>query len=225
MIISDKKLIFIHIPKTGGNSFSHLLIDYSKEKIIRLRAYNDELNTFEIRGKYTYDKHQTLDQYRKKLKKNFKKYKIVSIVRNPLQRMLSLYYMQDLNTHGNWLVRKINHISKKRFGFFMLSPKFYTYKTPTFNLAKFKNHILSMPNQKSYFMINNKFIKPNYLIKYERYSDDVIKFCKSFNIDYKSFHVNKGIKGKISKKKLDKIKKIILESHHKEDYKTFGYNS
>ena len=31
MIISDKKLIFIHIPKTGGNSFSHLLIDYSKE--------------------------------------------------------------------------------------------------------------------------------------------------------------------------------------------------
>ena len=137
MIVSNKKFIFIHIPKTGGNSFSHLLINYSKEKIIRLRAYNDEFNTFEIRGKYTYNKHQTLEQYRKKLRKNFKKYKIVTIVRDPLQRMLSLYYMQDLNTHGNWLVRKINHVSKKRFGFFILSPKFYTYKTPIFNLAKF----------------------------------------------------------------------------------------
>ena len=154
MIVSKKKFIFIHIPKTGGNSYSHLLINNSKEKIIRLRAYNDEFNTFEIRGKYTYNKHQTLEQYRKKLRKNFKKYKIVTIVRDPLQRMLSLYYMQDLNTHGNWLVRKINHVSKKRFGFFILSPKFYTYKTPIFNLAKFKNYILSMPNQKSYFMIN-----------------------------------------------------------------------
>ena len=62
MIVSNKKFIFIHIPKTGGTSFSHLLINYSKEKIIRLRAYNDEFNTFEIRGKYTYNKHQTLEQ-------------------------------------------------------------------------------------------------------------------------------------------------------------------
>ena len=81
-----------------------------------------------------------------------------------------------------------------------------------------------MPNQKSYFMINNKFIKPYYLIKYEKYSDNVLKFCKSFDIDFKSFHVNKGFKKNFSKKKLKQIKKIILETHHKEDYKTFGYN-
>ena len=224
MIISKKKLIFIHIPKTGGNSFSHLLINYSKEKIIRLRAYNDKINTFEIRGKYTYDKHQTLEQYKKKLRKNFKKYKIVTIVRDPMQRMLSLYYMQDLNTYGNFIVRKINHISKKRLGFFILSQKFYKYKIPTFSLAKFKKYILSMPNQKSYLMINNKFTKPHYLIKYENYSDNIIKFCKSININYEPFHVNKGSKKKFSKNKLNKIKKIILKSHHKEDYKIFGYN-
>ena len=50
-----------------------------------------------------------------KLGKKFYDYKIITISRNPENRLLSTYYMPDFHLHPSWFVRKINHFTKKKF--------------------------------------------------------------------------------------------------------------
>lgn len=72
MIISDKhKLVFFHIPKTGGSSITKLLIEKYK-------------------GKPYYDKHCNVD-WGMRLLGNRRNYFKFSIVRNPFSRMVSWY--------------------------------------------------------------------------------------------------------------------------------------
>ena len=57
--------IFIHIEKTGGNSLSQLMKKYSDEQIFKHSGHSDGYETFEIKGKFTKNKHQDLEKYNK----------------------------------------------------------------------------------------------------------------------------------------------------------------
>ena len=218
MIITKKNLIFIHIPKTGGNSISHILKKYSDDKLIKHRPYSDLINTFEIKGDVTKTKHDKLEDYYKILKDKIFNFKVFCVVRDPLERLLSHYYMPDLNVHPNFILRKINHFTIKRFNKFFFGSKYYKYKKPKFDIQKFRKIINTADNQKSFITIKNEVPKNVKILKFKNFEIELKNFCRENNIVYNNFHVNKG--GQYTKFDLNinELKKEITNSKHFVDY-------
>ena len=101
----NEQCIFIHIPKTGGNTVQQTFIENNMtyDKIVT-RNSQDGFDRFEIEGEFTSRKHQT---YRKYLSANasLADLKVYTCVRKPFERLLSFYFAafrwvrKDLNTN------------------------------------------------------------------------------------------------------------------------------
>ena len=68
MISLQKRFLFVHIPKTAGNSIQSVLRDYSEDQLIALRKEQDGIERFGLRNpKYKIKKHSTLNEYHRAL--------------------------------------------------------------------------------------------------------------------------------------------------------------
>lgn len=88
MIIEKAKLIFIHIPKTGGTTFELYLsyfYDVPLDKTTLFSSNNDTINGHSLQH-CTY---KELKAYLKEQNKDINDYKIISFIRNPFHRILS----------------------------------------------------------------------------------------------------------------------------------------
>jgi hypothetical protein len=89
MLSQAHRFIFIHVPRTGGNSIQSYLLPFS-EDIKQVREKRDGINTFEIAGPVTPHKHATMADYAAVVQ--LSDYKIAMSVRHPIDRALSLYF-------------------------------------------------------------------------------------------------------------------------------------
>jgi|694.fasta_scaffold19087_4 hypothetical protein len=88
---NGEKCIFIHIPKTGGNTIQKALLDLGESfDEIKVSGHQDGKDRFEIRGTYTTKKHMRVAEYLKH--EDLLSLNIFSCVRRPLQRLVSLYF-------------------------------------------------------------------------------------------------------------------------------------
>ena len=56
--------MFVHIPKTAGNSIQSVLRDYSEDELVALRKEQDGVERFGLRNpNYKIKKHSTLSEY------------------------------------------------------------------------------------------------------------------------------------------------------------------
>ena len=93
MHFPEQKLIFIHVPKTGGNYFSRCFLRFSEDRIfLQPGSHHDSRDRFEIRGPITRTKHQTLAAYWQALGERLGAYRVYAVKRPPAQRLLSLYF-------------------------------------------------------------------------------------------------------------------------------------
>lgn len=212
MFLEKEKIIHLHVPKTGGSSIEHYLIDkynlpsnhdFSKSTDVDKKTYllagpnkNDSLS-------HSYH-HMTLNQIIECKKINIielKSYKIICVVRNPYTRIISdLCYWKLLNIENK---NNLLNIIKD----YLNNNKIYdNHKVPQYKYLEINNSIYKGDNLKII-----KFENLNFEIKLLGYSD--------FNI-----HENKNECGDYDFSNLltSEIKNMIYD-YYKKDFELFGY--
>jgi hypothetical protein len=114
MISVQKRFLFVHIPKTAGNSIQSALRDYSEDQLIALRKEQDGIERFGLRNpNYKIKKHSTLGEYRDALgNEQFRNLYKFTCVRNPWDRMVS-YYFTPTQSPETWDRKKFRRIISK----------------------------------------------------------------------------------------------------------------
>ncbi|PYJ29749.1 MAG: hypothetical protein DME89_02645 [Verrucomicrobia bacterium] len=114
MISLQKRFLFVHIPKTAGNSIQSALCDYSEDQLVALRKEQDGIERFGLRNpNYNVKKHSTLREYRDALGDGqFRNLCKFTCVRNPWDRMIS-YYFTPTQSPENWDRKKFRGIISK----------------------------------------------------------------------------------------------------------------
>ena len=104
MIGHNPKFIFIHIPKTGGNTISNVLLDYADMKWIRKNTHAGKQQGLKC---LTISKHSFIDEWVKYCKGDVEDYYIFTVLRNPYDKMVSFLNFSADND--------INHIENQKF--------------------------------------------------------------------------------------------------------------
>jgi hypothetical protein len=114
MISFQKRFLFVHIPKTAGNSIQSVLRDYSEDELVALRSEQDGIERFGLRNpRYKIKKHSTLAEYYAALgEEKFGELYKFACVRNPWDRMASYYFTPTQNTVA-WDPKKFQKVIDK----------------------------------------------------------------------------------------------------------------
>src|SRR5262245_42919673 len=157
MISLQKRFLFVHIPKTAGNSIQSVLRDYSEDQLIALRKEQDGIERFGLRNPlYKIKKHSTLSEYHDVLgAEQFRNLYKFTCVRNPWDRMVSYYFTPTQNPEA-WKRKKFRGIS---------------------SIA------VSVPE---YLRLDDRdedpFANVNYVMRFENLADDFRAVCKAIGI-------------------------------------------
>lgn len=157
MISIQNNFLFIHVPKTGGNSIQNVLKAYSEDDIVILAKHQDGIDRFEVRNKsYDMTKHSTLSHYKSILGPDLypSLFKFATI-RNPWDMMISFYFSPHRGVKEwdrNAFIALLNNVKKIR-------------------------HYVCSETQS--LKIDSEL---DYLMKFENLDEDFRKVCKNLGI-------------------------------------------
>lgn len=94
MISLQRQFLYVHIPKTGGNSVQNVLREYSEDRIVCVDPHHDGVERFGLRSeRFNVTKHSLLRDYHRELGPElFGKLFKFCCVRNPWERAISFYF-------------------------------------------------------------------------------------------------------------------------------------
>ncbi|NES76457.1 MULTISPECIES: sulfotransferase family 2 domain-containing protein [unclassified Okeania] len=213
MISVEKNFLFVHVPKTGGNSIQTILKNYSEDIIINLAKHHDGVERFEVRNnKYNIKKHSTLNEYKsvlspKQLKKMFK----FATTRNPWDRCISFYFSPS---------RGVKEWNRNDFILFVNKVKplhHYIKVEPFINKVARK---LKMPININTGRLDRDI---DFLIRFENLEEDFQRVCKNIDIPHITLPKYNKSERKHYSKYYDQELKEIVGKKFKEEIELVGY--
>lgn len=203
MISHKHKFIFVHAPKTAGNSIQNYLQNYSEDKIVvnnKCAKHNTEskshLDRFGIMSsdkKFKICKHTTLNEYYSNWRKKYgsiEDFFKFGATRNPWDRAISYYFWKGYKS-----------FDKKRFMNELIQRSCFDF----FYVKKYSDH------------------KLDYVIRFETLQADFDIVCDKIGIPRKQLpHKNKSKHKHYTEYYDDETKQIVAEKYAK-DIEYFGY--
>lgn len=215
MISHQKKFIFIHVGKTGGNSCNLLLQKYSDQQVVITKKEKKGRNAVMIldeNGKNI--KHLTALEYREKLgQEKFNSFYKFAFVRNPWDRMVS--YFSFFYEHEFW--------------YHLILPQENRRSTPNhYILRRFNKMLLNLRYRKKFKMLpfltdeSGKIIV-DYIGKFEEYKKCLKEVFDKLEIPFaETFHENKTQHSHYSFY-YDETTKQFVADWFKDEISLFGY--
>jgi len=198
MISLQKRFLFVHIPKTAGNSIQSVLRDYSEDELVALRKEQDGIERFGLRNpRYKVKKHSTLNEYRDALEDGkFRSLYKFTCVRNPWDRMVSYYFTPTQNPE-------------------------------TWNRKKFRGIISKVVSVADYLRLDNADIDPfanvDYIMRFENLADDFRAVCAAIGISPRTLpQYNRSTRGHYSKYYDDELRELV-RNRFAAEIDRFGY--
>lgn len=206
-----RKIIFIHIPKTGGTSISRML--FGQQQYSERHLLGSMIN---MRNKPRRSSHCTLEEIKFFMHDDIGEYKIITCVRNPYDRIKSEYYFLKNNKVFHPVFGDMTKITFENF-LYMLRENFNSLETKSANFWNDDYFIHFLPQIK-FLQIKGKIQKDIQIFKFENFKEIETYFGQNVHLN------NNKYSGREYKKKYNNEMKKIVEEIYKEDIEYFQYS-
>jgi hypothetical protein len=165
MVSLRNRWLFVHVPRTGGNSIQKLLSAHSDDALIT-DDRRDGIDRFEIAGPHTPRKHATITDYRKLLgQESFAQLFKFAVVRSPWERAISAYFAPI-----RWITLG---------------------RDPEWSVDDFSIHVRQLESMTSFLVVQDR-IGVDTIIRYERFGEDVPRVLHQIGVTDTLPHINRG---------------------------------
>jgi len=204
MIFNTHKFIYLHVQKTGGNSISSALLPFSDDQKT-IKKHQNGKDRFGIKGDVTPRKHAWLQEYQDSLGERINEFDVVTSVRDPLDRAVSMYFSPH-----RWYKRDKDDEWRK------IEP-FWSYE-------KFEEIISSMYRVVDFLKISDSIRMPDHVIRFEDMQKDFATLVKKYGLplDISELpHVNKSAADMELRKEVLRNAKVqdLVKKRFMEDYR------
>ncbi len=199
MISRQHRFLFVHIPKTGGNSVSRALLPFTESRLEEAESpagLGSGENFWTVDPVFGRDKHFTADHYASLM--DTRGYTFFATVRNPWDQMVSLYYFRKQTGTGDW----------------------QTHPPETFDKAEFRKFLQARePTQVSFLGR-----QPVRLLRFERLQQDFAALSQSLGLGALTLDKINASRRQRYQDVLDAELAAEIGTLYAEDVRLFGYS-
>lgn len=214
MIGLKYRFLFMHLPKTAGNSIQNILRQYSEDEIFVEKAKQDGVERFGVRSQFGTKKHSRLFDYKKALGSEiYNSLFKFTIVRNPWDRAVSRYSFKHMEKDvGNKAdIQAIEEAPFDRNEFIKT-----ILSTPTFESFLLENP----PDGKMDFLGDTDL---DYIIRFENLQQDFDAVCAKIGVPHALLPVRNKSKHGDFRQYYDAETRDLVYRQHRNEIDYFGY--
>lgn len=205
MLSLKNNFVYVHIPKTGGNSLQAVLEKHSDDQRQKTVFFHELINWFDVRGPVTGKKHFTSEEYIDRLGYDaFMKLRRVTFVRHPQDRAVSFYFSP--------------------FRWMRQTPAGVRAEAAVFDKASFLATLQQIAPASSFLSHKGRLLDFDFVGRFETYAEDfmeALRVCGVNDPPAQIPHVNRSV----AHPPIPWDRELLDAVEHRfaDDFRNFGY--